>query len=246
VTKFQVQVRLQKDISLRKPYSYGPYNKFNSKEQWIRISEGCPHNCPFCYEPTEIKFFGVPEILRNLVKIMDMNLLCKKQALDTIRELGETKVNGKVIFYQLICGIDHRFLTKEIAIALKESRFKRIRLAWDWYYEDQFQILDAIKKLEKVGYYRKDLMVFMICNWRITYEENLKKLDLCKVWNVKVCDCYFDGQVSPNIIPIFWTSQQIRDFRKRVRKHNQLVNFGIDPEVKWYDAFPERGSEHKK
>jgi len=57
-------------------------------------------------------------------------------------------------------------------------------------------------------------------------------LDLCKVWNVKVCDCYFDGQVSPHIVPIFWTEQQIRDFRKRVRKHNQLVNFGIDPEIR--------------
>jgi hypothetical protein len=245
VTKFQVQVRLQKDVSLRKPYSYGSYNKFNSKEQWIRITEGCVHNCPFCYEPTELKVFPIPEIVRNFVKIMDMNLLCKSDALRIIKELGEKRVNGKVIFYQLICGIDHRFLTKEIAIALKESRFKRIRLAWDWHYEDQFQILDAIKKLEKVGYYRKDLMVFMICNWRITYEENLKKLDLCKVWNVKVCDCYFDGQVSPNIIPIFWTSQQIRDFRKRVRKHNQLVNFGIDPEVKWHDAFPEHGSDKK-
>jgi len=245
VTKFQVQVRLQKDISLRKPYSYGSYNKFNSKEQWIRITEGCVHNCPFCYEPTELKVFAIPEIVRTFVKIMDMNLLCKNEALRLIKELGEKRVNGKVVFYQLICGIDHRFLTKEIAIALKESRFKRIRLAWDWHYEDQFQILDAIKKLEKVGYYRKDLMVFMICNWRITYEENLKKLDLCKVWNVKVCDCYFDGQISPNIIPMFWTAQQIRDFRKRVRKHNQLVNFGIDPEVKWHDAFPERESAKK-
>ena len=52
-----------------------------------------------------------------------------------------------------------------------------------------------------------------------TYDKcTIKKLDLCKVWNVKVCDCYFDGQVSPHIVPIFWTEQQIRDFRKRVRK----------------------------
>ena len=25
-------------------YSYGPYNKYNDNEQWIRITEGCPHD----------------------------------------------------------------------------------------------------------------------------------------------------------------------------------------------------------
>lgn len=29
-------------MTLNKPYSYGPYNKFNENEQWIRITEGCP------------------------------------------------------------------------------------------------------------------------------------------------------------------------------------------------------------
>ncbi|TES91741.1 MAG: hypothetical protein E3J87_07160 [Candidatus Cloacimonadota bacterium] len=227
-----VQQRIgQKDVTLRKPYSYGPYNKFNDAEQWTRITEGCPHDCPYCHEPTEIKVFRIPDIVRNDVKIMDMNLLCKKEALEIIRELGSKRVGGKVVYYELICGIDYRFLTQEIADALKQNRFKRIRLAWDYFYKNQRKIKKAIDKLLKAGYKPNDLMVFMICNWRIPYQENLKKLDLCKVWNVKVCDCYFDGQVSPNIIPMFWTSKEIKDFRKKARKHNQLVNFKIDPEV---------------
>jgi hypothetical protein len=229
----EIQQRLmKKEVNLKKPYSYGLYNKFNEYEQWIRITEGCPNQCPYCYEPAEIKIFGIPEIVRNQVKIMDMNLLCKKEALDIIRELGSKKVNGKVVHYELICGIDYRFLTEEIANALKKSRFYNIRLAWDWFYKDQFKIKDAIEKLLKAGYKRNDIMIFMICNWRIPYEECCKKLDLCKVWNVQVADCYFDGQTSPNIMPIYWTYDQIRDFRKKVRKHNQLVNFGIDPEIK--------------
>lgn len=227
-----VQQRLQgKDVQLIKPYSYGPYNKFNDTEQWIRITEGCPHNCSFCYEPMEQKVFRIPKIVRNLVKIMDMNLLCKKQAIEIIMELGKKRVNRKVVRYELICGIDHRFLSHAIAFALKENRFQKIRLAWDWYYKDQLDIKVAIGKLLMAGYKPNDLMVFMICNWRIPYTENCKKLDLCKVWNVKVCDCYFDGQVSPKIVPIHWTSIEIKDFRRKVRKHNQLVIFKMDPQI---------------
>ena len=225
------QTRLsQKEVKLTKPYSYGYYNKFDDQEQWMRISEGCPHNCPFCYEPTEIKLFKIPEIIRNQVKIMDMNPLCKKEMLDIIKELGKKRVNNRVVHYEFICGIDYRFLTDDIAEALKQSRFYNIRLAWDWLYKDQIRIKDAIDKLLKVGYKSNDIMVFMICNWKIPYEECQKKLDLCKIWRVQIADCYYDNQTSPNIIPIYWTYRQIRSFRKNVRKHNQLVNFGIDPE----------------
>lgn len=211
-------------------YSYGSYNKFNDYEQWIRITEGCPHNCPFCYEPTELKIFDIPKIVRNKVKIMDMNILCKPKALEIIKMLGEQRVNKKVVNYELICGIDYRFITKEIAYALKKNRFKKIRLAWDWKFKEQLKIKDALWKLFKVGYKPNHIMIFMICNWKISYKENLRKLDLCKVWNVKVADCYYDNQIKI-INPIFWTEEQINSFRMKTRKHNQLVNFKMDPQI---------------
>ena len=133
-------------------YSYGPYNKFNNEEQWIRITEGCPNNCPFCYEPQEQKVFGIPEIVRNDVKIMDMNLLCKPEALSIINELGSKRVNNRVVYYNLICGIDWRFLTQELADALYRNRFKKIRVGWDYGFEHQYQISDAVKMLRKAGY----------------------------------------------------------------------------------------------
>ena len=210
-------------------YSYGAYNKFNDEEQWIRITEGCPHNCPFCYEPTETKIFKIPKIVRNQVKIMDMNLLCKPDALQIIKDLGERRVNGKVVYYELICGLDYRFLSKFMAESLKKSRFVNLRIAWDWWFKDQKKIKNALWKLFKVGYKPKDIMIFMICNWKIPYIENLRKMDLCKVWNVQVCDCYYDNQIK-KIEPVYWSEHQIRDFRNRTRKHNQLVNFKIDPE----------------
>ena len=132
----------------------------------------------------------------------------------------------------MLCGIDYRFLDQELAVTLKQSRFKNIRIAWDFSFYLQKKLKDKTKLLLNAGYDPKNITIFMICNWKISYEENLRKLDLCKVWNFKVADCYFDNQLSPNIKPIHWKKDQIKSFRKKVRKHNQLIGFRIDPEVK--------------
>ena len=222
----------QRLMDLKVKYSYGSYNKVKGSEQWIRITEGCPHNCPWCYEPKEIKLFDIPEIIRNEVTIIDMNLLAKKEALSIIRELGSKKVNGKVVYYHLNAGIDYRFLTQEIADAFKESRFRDCRLAWDWGMNHQYKLKDAISMLLKAGYKPKGITIYMVCNYKFSYDECCRKLDLLKVWNVKCVDCWYDNQTSPNIIPLYWSDKQIKDFRSKCRKHNQLVLFKIDPECK--------------
>ena len=224
------------ELDRSKPYSKGEYNKSDGIEQWIRLSEGCPNKCPFCRESVEnpeLKTFQIPEIVRNNVKILDMNLLCHPEALEIIKDLGRRKANGRVIHYELLCWIDSRFLTQEIAVALKQARFQNLRIAWDFGFVLQKEIKRSIQLLFNAGYSPKEVMVFVICNWKTSYDENLKKMDLCKIWNVQMADCYFDNQLSPNIKPIYWTEEQIKDFRHRVRKHNQMVNFGIDPEVKY-------------
>jgi hypothetical protein len=76
------------------------------------------------------------------------------------------------------------------------------------------------------------LSCFIICDWQIPYEDCLKKLDLLKIWGVKVNDCWFDNVVSPNFQCKYWTLEQCKEFRKKCRKHNQMILFGIDPELK--------------
>lgn len=217
-------------------YSKGAYNKSNETEQWIRLSEGCPNNCEFCRETKECGkepvYFDIPVIIRNKVKIMDMNLIYKPRALEIIDFLGSYTVNNKVVYYELICGIDWRYMTQDIANALKRSRFINIRLAWDHTLMNQMKIKDCINMLLKSGYKPKDLSCFIICNWKISYDDCMRKLDLLKIWNVKVNDCWFDNYLSPNIKPIHWSMNQIKEFRKSCRKHNQMVLFGIDPELK--------------
>jgi len=224
-----MQERLSKPIV---KYHYGAYNEIKGSKQWVRLTEGCPHNCPWCYEPTEQKIFKIPKIVKNDVGIMDMNPLCKKEFLQILKNLPIN--NGKKIVYEFLCGIDYRFLTYEIALEMKKHHFKRVRLAWDWFYKDQLKIKDALKILYSVGYKSEDLILFMICNHTsISYEENCKKLDLCKIWNVKVADCYYDNQIKifDKFIPIGWTTDQAHSFRRMVRKHNRLVNWKMDPKI---------------
>ena len=218
------------------PYSRGSYNKVNEKEQWIRISEGCPNNCLYCRETKECGsnpiYFKIPEIVRNKVKIMDMNLIYKPKAIEILNTLGKKRVNNKVVYYELICGIDYRYMNLEKAISLKLNRFKNIRFAWDYGLDHQMKIKDCVNLLIKAGFKAKELSCFILCNWKISYKDCLKKLDLLKIWNVKVNDCWFDNQLSPNIKPIWWDIEEIKDFRRKCRKHNQMVLFGIDPELK--------------
>ncbi len=91
------------------------------------------------------------------------------------------------------------------------------------------KIKDAINMLIKAGYKRNEISLFMIVNWKIPYKECLRKLDLMKVWNVKVCDCCYDGGYK-YATPTFWTQEQLTKIRRVCRKHNQLVLFGIDPQ----------------
>jgi hypothetical protein len=111
-----------------------------------------------------------------------------------------------------------------------------MRLAWDFGFSQQRTIKERIDMLIKAGYRSKEVSVFVICNWKISWEECCRKLDLLKIWNVKINDCWFDNQISPNIEPKFWTKEQIFDFRgkgdSRCRKHNLMIRFRFDPTYK--------------
>ena len=210
----------------------GPqYNKTIGPTQRIELHRGCPWTAGhgYCYEPDIYEDFPIPEITKNQVQILDMNPLARKDILDVIKTLGKIRVNRKVVKYEFVCGIDFRFLTQDIADAMKKSRFMRPRLAWDGPFSDQLKLKDTLYMLLKAGYRRDEIMLFMIVNWEIPFAECLRKLDLMKVWNVLVCDCCYDGGYRI-AVPVHWTQDEIHQIRKTCRHHNQLVLFKIDPE----------------
>ena len=215
---------MKQEYTLTKPYSKGFYNKSIDGIQWLRLSEGCPNQCSYCAETFENGrepiYYEIPEITSNRVNILDMNLIYKPKALEIIKDLGRRRYDGKVIKYSLQCGIDWRHLTQEVASALKQARFIEMRMAWDYGYEDVYKIKDALNKLIYAGYDSKSIQIFIICNWKISYNECCRKLDTLKFWNVQVSDCWFDNQKKGQVKQTHWTEKEIETFGRRCRDHN--------------------------
>lgn len=211
-------------------YNSGPYNQVVGDIQRIRVTDGCPNQCEFCYCPPDLIYHGVPEIVKERVELLDMNILAHPEGKNILIQIGN---ECKEI--DLVCGIDFRFMTNENAYLLKTVGVKKIRFAWDGKIGLQYKMKETVLKLRKVGF--KDISVFVIANWKIPLHDCLFKLDLLKIWNCKVCDSYFDGQVSPRVKPVYWSIEEIKYFRKKCRKHNQMVLFGVDPQPKFRIPF---------
>lgn len=227
----------------RERIEYPQINRIDSKGiQWIEINRGCKRQCIFCYADPNFKAFNIPKIESNIVQIIGEGILYDPKMEEKIIELGNQRVNNKVVYYGLSQGIDFRLSTKEIAELLSKNRFgiinnkgrwyKGIRFAWDLGLNYKELTENTIELLESVGYKRRYIQVFILTNWKISYEICLKKLEKLQEWGVKIDDCTYNT-TKRQMNPIYWNKEQLKDFRKKCRKHNQLINFnGYDPERK--------------
>jgi len=208
--------------------------------QWIELNRGCKRGCSFCYADPNYKQFQVPVIRSRIVQVIGEGFLYDTQVKEKIIECGQKRVNNKVVYFGLSQGIDFRLLTPDIAELLSKNRFgiinnkgrwyKGIRFAWDLGMEQKELTQKTIELLEGVGYRRKYIQVFVLVNWKISYQVCLEKLMFLKSLGVKIDDCTYNTTKREKK-PIHWTKDELISFRKKCRKHNQLILFdGYDPE----------------
>jgi len=206
------------------------------KEQIIRLSEGCPYKCSFCFNgKIEFKEFPIPEIVSNRVVLHDSAFLSKKDVRDVIKELGKVRVNGKVVYYELTEGVNLHDLDYEIAILLKRNHFINIRFAWDDSYTKKsfYRIYDGIRMLLFAGYKKEKLMCYILSNYYVPLIECLYKAKVMLYHHIPVCVCdYRKNYLDSKVYYDYWTEQQVKFFRDFCRSDNQIVKYkGYDPEI---------------
>lgn len=243
------------------------YDLVNVKYQIVHGMRGCSRKCPFCgIWKLETKSFKTvddikKEICSNRIIFYDNNILVNPYIEEILHMLSEVTFKGRPVTCECQSGFDGRILEERPSLAamIKKARFRNIRVAWDFTYEQFPKIENWINLLENAGYKRRDTFVFMVYNWSFDYQELEKKRNKCFEWGVQIADCRFrpldqtfDNYNSRLIeqtsadyyIHSNWSDLEIRKFRKDVRKHNICLRYKIPWDV--YEAKAERTNAKKK
>jgi len=203
--------------------------------QHIELNRGCRRQCEFCYADPNFKQFPIPEIRSRIVQIIGEGFLYDTRIKQNLlQELGKIRYKAKVVYYGLSQGIDYRLLDKQIAEQLSKNRigvinnkgkwYKGMRMAWDWRMEQYRDIKNSIRLLEKKGYVRRFMLIFILVNWKIDYKFCLRKFKLLKGNKVKIDGCTWN--TTKRVIQShYWTEEELRIFKKKCRDHNYDINF---------------------
>lgn len=218
--------------------------------QIIHSSRGCKRNCKFCgVNKIENRGSEVCSIEKELIGkknlvFYDNNLLENPHIIELLNELIRLRKEKKITKCESQSGFDGRILNDDLAKLLKEANFKDPKIAWDGPYDGWKRRDEEISILERAGYNRKEIAVFMLYNHDLSYEELEKKRALCFEWKVQVSDCRFrpldslsDGynphkrKQSPEDYYIHtksgWTDEKVRQFRRNVRRHNICIRHNM-------------------
>ena len=209
------------------------YSVAKDGEHWIRLTDGCFRSCWNCYTPKEIKVYDLPEIKENKVRFLDQNFLHAHHNPIQLLDSLPRKLNGRVIRYTFLAGLDFTLFTIPILEAMRKARVGRfndkgnyingLSIAWDRGYDEKDRLKMAIDMMLKVGYSRRGIQVRMLCNGKISYEECMKKLAFLYEQKVMIDDCWYNNQKRGSAKPIYWTQKEIDDFGESCRPNNVAV-----------------------
>lgn len=239
------------------------YDLVDVDYQILHTSRGCIRRCGFCgvytIEPEwQYKKTIAREVCKKKLIFYDNNLLANPFIEHILRELISLRRHRKISYVESQSGFDGRLLidNPEYARLLREAGFKNPRIAWDGGYDEREQIREQIDILVGGGYRRKDISVFMIYNFHVGYEEMEYKRAFCFLLGVQVTDCRYrpldstvDGY-NPRkrcqsgdeyFISENWCDEEVRGFRRNVRRHNICVRVGSD----FHSSLLERGKVDK-
>ncbi|SDA65151.1 cobalamin-dependent protein [Methanobrevibacter millerae] len=229
------------------------YSLVDVDYQIIHTSRGCIRQCGFCgtyiIEPEwKCKKSIKDEIIKKRLIFYDNNLLANPHIEDILKELIELKKDKKINYLESQSGFDGRILRKKphLAKLLKDAGFKNPKIAWDYGIKQAKSIKQQIDLLISAGFTAKEISVFMIYNYELTYEEMEEKRVKCAEWGVQITDCRYrplnqtfdyyssyktKGQTEKDYhihTEAGWTDSKVRKFRRNIRRHNICMRHEVD------------------
>jgi hypothetical protein len=240
---------------------YDPdYSLVDVDYQIIHTSRGCERRCPYCgvyiIEPKCAYDRSIKQkIVKRKLVFYDNNFLANENIESILKELIELKKERKILSCESQSGFDGRILHEKphLGVLLKKAGFINPKIAWDGPFSQKKLIKNQIDVLINSGYKPKEISIFMLYNYNISFEEMENKRIQCWKWNVQITDCrfrplkkYFKDNYNPYTkkpqsdddyyIHHNWTDKLIRMFRSNIRKQNICVR----QDVHYYSADIER------
>jgi hypothetical protein len=213
--------------------------------QILHTSRGCFRKCSFCgtwkIEPAiSSKKSILKEICSRKLIFYDNNLLANPNIEGILQEIINERLKRNFLTCESQSGFDGRILLKKpyLAKMLKQAGFINPRIAWDNGYSDKDNIKKQIEILVNAGYISREIFVFILYNYNMSFLDIEKKRVQCWNWKVQINDCRyrpltqtfdnyepykFDQTNSDYYIHNGWEDSQIKQFRRNIRRQNICI-----------------------
>ena len=161
---------------------YSLYPELTKDTAYGFLTRGCCNNCSFCIVSKKEgmcshKVANLSEFWNGQkhIKLLDPNILACKDRKVLLHQLIDSK--AKVDFTQ---GLDARFLTKDIALMLKEIKVDMYHFAFDFMKNEKAIIKGLQTFVDVVGYDRKkrNCYVYVLTNYDSTFKEDMRRVRL--------------------------------------------------------------------
>lgn len=197
------------------------------------LTRGCPRACGFCHVEAKEgrcskKVADLSEFWRGQKNIVlcDPNILACREHMELLEQLRDSK--AKIDFNQ---GLDIRLVNERNLALLKEIKLKSIHFAFDrWQDKD---IIEPKLRLfaEKTSFIRNKVMVYILCNYDTTLEQDIYRIQLCRELNFSPYPMIYDKMHCDPIYKklqrwcnnfIFWSVPTFDDYLVRNGKESDV------------------------
>lgn len=158
---------------------YSLYPELTKDKAFGFLTRGCCNGCGFCIVSEKEgrcskKVADLSEFWRGQheISLLDANLLACKDRLALIKQLADSR--ALVDFTQ---GLDARFITEDVAAALKNVRIKTVHFAFD-FMKNEKAIVQGLNMFHKHIARSDHDSVYILTNYDTTIEEDLYRVQM--------------------------------------------------------------------